>query len=220
MPKTRKSKNSNSMVLTKQMVKTIKKLSIETGDQVRHIQAWNNSSTSFTGAGTQLTFSFPSGIAQGAGENQRQGDYLRIKDLDLRGVLKVANATEDVVWRLFILQHLEKTAPSNLPGANGIAFHMPDFQNAEHKYKVLFDKIYKMPASPYSDGVLGGTKGLNLVKYIKVKIPGKKIHPVRYDAASSTLFDMGNIVAYITNGNGQTNASSIDLRALLRGYSK
>lgn len=180
--------------LTRRQVKAVKKIALSTGELKK--REWNADNVDlYAGNGASLMTSGLTDIIQGDGDGERVGDKIKLKKVVLRGVVD-AKSAQAACLRLYIVQtHFDSTGS----GFGDIApdEFMPDADAVGGNYTLLYDKI--MYVNPNG----------NEKRHFKVSIPGKKLKPVKYDAAATTIAT-GQLFAYLVPDDNVTTGN-IDL---------
>lgn len=131
-------------------------------------------------AGTVINFTVP--IAQGTGENQRVGDSITPKFLQIKGYLY--GQGYPAIARVIVGQFkggVNSNSPSvaTLLEFSGTAalITSPYLEKYRHSYRILHDKVYTTSATLSYNG--------DIIRPFKVAIPANKLIKSRYDNAGN-----------------------------------
>lgn len=162
-------------------------------------------STSLTVSGG-LQHNCVGAISQGDSKNERIGDKIKVKDLQVRLTLKHTDYGHMV--RVYLYQVRGKLG--DFDNALNDIYPQDFFPNLEktdgHTYKVLFNRVYPLEVG-------------KAYKFLKLNIPAKKllIDEIQFDEASSNILD-GEIMLGIETTSTTANEVSSWVSTKLRFY--
>ncbi len=192
----RKSKQSFSM-----RVKNV----IKSQAEVKYSLAATTDSSLINTSGTQ--HNCIGTIIQGDAEDERIGDKIRVKDLQVRLTLK-SGTVSDLI-RVYLYQVEGDLA--NFSGSMNDIFPQSFFPTLEESngnhYKILFNRVYQMAPD------------INETKFIKLNINAKDllVQQIEFDAGATTLLN-GAITLGIETPNTTASQMTAQVDTKLRFY--
>lgn len=146
-------------------------------------------------------------ITQGDAENERIGDKIKVKDLQIRLTLK-SGTVSDLV-RVYLYQ--TKGDLANFGGSLNDLYPQSFFPTLEETngnvYKVLFNRVYQMAPD------------INETKFLQLTIPAKKllVKNIEFDAGLTTIMN-GAIQLGIETTNTTASQMTAQVDTKLRYY--
>lgn len=188
---------------SKKQVAAIKKIS-NSQDELKEKTATASSSgiVSGTGFNNILASMRP---AQGDDHNQRIGDMIRIRDVDIKCQVNCGTAN-GTVWA-YAFQTLEDVGPSNMDNLDPNDF-LPTLQESNTRYKMLYSKKVNLDPDGKSNHLF------------EVHIPSSKLgkKTVQFDAGAATVVGGGQIVFNVTTNNTSGSQIVVDCNDRCRYY--
>jgi len=152
---------------------------------------------------TNLDFELLNGIAQGDGNENRDGTSVKFLTLFVKGFMRISSSTSRTLVRVLIIH--DKVPDGSLPSTSDILDNsdingMYNTENMGAKYQILLDRTYTL-----SDGS-GQTRPFKIFKKLGTKS--------RYSGTGSTLADISQGAYYIAFLSDESvNVPSISWRS-------
>ncbi len=148
------------------------------------------------------------GIVQGLDNDEHIGDKIRIKDYSIKIRMLPGSSgydtTDGHTYRITAIQELGNQALSsaNIPGPLDF---WPNAETADLKYKILFDKTFRL--NPDVDNN----------KYHTLRISGKNLKEIVFDDGASTV-SQNNVRIFVKPINSTANKLKLNSVARIRYY--
>ncbi len=200
MPKQRRNRRQTNKSFSQRVKKVI-----EQQAETKYSFAATTDSSLINTSGTQ--HNCIGTIVQGDAEDERIGDKIRVKDLQIRLTLK-SGTVSDLV-RVYLYQ--VKGDLANLGGSLNDIFPQSFFPTMEqtngNQYKILFNRVYQLAPDIMEN------------KFIKITIPGKKllVQQVEFDDGATTLLN-GAITLGIETPNTTASQMTAQVDSKLRFF--
>lgn len=141
-------------------------------------------------------------VAQGDDDGQRDGNQITMKNLKLK--LQLLGPTSSNLYRLYVIQWLDKSEPSGITNIQAHDF-LPRLESADRPYQVLMDRTFKY----FSEGI-----AQYQIHNVNVPMGKLKIKRLSYEDSDTlgSLITKGNIAVYMTSVSGVSTSTTINGR--------
>lgn len=159
-------------------------------------------------------------IAAGTGDNQRVGNRINAKELDIDMMFQMSgNVDGGQAVRVIVLQDRQAQPDSALTLSTLFNTTSSDFMtlynynaNAHKRYKILADRIYECdPINGFGTGTSGTNTStmLNTQRFHKLKFGKSLLKDLNYNGTGSGDFDTHAIYFLVTKLNDNSNGSVV-----------